>query len=95
MGYLTFENLTFEPHSFMPGSHARLFFPNGYGISVVLGEDFYSNGKDTYEVAVLIGNSKHSRIDYETPITDDVIGNCTKDQVTEIMKKIQDLNGHN
>lgn len=31
----TFEDLKFEPHKTGNGLMARLFFPNGYGVSVV------------------------------------------------------------
>lgn len=32
---------------------AIMEFENGYGVSVLFGEAFYSNGIDTYEVAIL------------------------------------------
>ena len=69
------------------GKQARMNFNNGYGISVLLGEMFYSNGKNTYEVAVLYDN----KLTYNTPITNDVLGWQTAEQVTEIMSRIQDL----
>lgn len=34
-------------------TQARMDFPNGYGISVLCGPQFYSNGLDTYEVGVM------------------------------------------
>ena len=66
---------------------AQLNFDNGYGISVLFGTAFYSNGIDNYEVAVL----KDGVLNYETSITHDVLGYQTKEQVTEVMKKLQDL----
>lgn len=65
--------------------HAVMDFPNGYGISVVFGEMFYSNGIDTYEVAVTKGGEPC----YDTPITNDVMGRLNKEEVTSIMKGIQ------
>ena len=62
-------------------------FENGYGISVIFGSMFYSNGIDTYEVGIL----KDGILCYDTPITDDVIGYITADEVTDIMRKIQEL----
>ena len=62
-------------------------FANGYGVSVVFGDKFYSNGIDTYEVGVLDGES----------IADDKNGNqmiygwVSKERVTEIMKMVQDF----
>lgn len=63
---------------------ARMDFPNGYGISVICGIQFYSNGLDTYEVAVL----------YEGLLTgffpeDSVRGWQNRHQINEIMKKVQ------
>lgn len=49
------------------------------------GEMFYSNGIDTYEVAV----TKEGKPCYDTPITNDVMGRLNKEGVTSIMKDIQ------
>ncbi len=64
---------------------AAVNFDNGYGISVLLGAGQYSNGIDTYEVAVL----KEGELCYVTPITDNVLGWQTKDQVEKIMIELQ------
>lgn len=55
---------------------------------MVCGNWFYSNGVDTYEVAVL---DEEGYIDYSTSITSDVLPHLTKDKVTEVMKQIQEL----
>ena len=83
----TFDDLIFEPHP-LGGTLVHLFFDNGRGVSVICGSEFYSNGVDTYEVAVL---SVEGSIDYNTPITNDVLPHLTKDEVTEVMKQIQEL----
>jgi hypothetical protein len=98
----TFEDLVFKPHSVskeacnLPASirkewveakHAVMRFDNGYGISVVKGNMFYSNGIDTYEVGIL----KEGVLCYDTPITDDVIAYVNADEVSNIMKQIQEL----
>ena len=83
----TFDDLVFELHP-LGGILAHLFFDNGRGVSVICGSWFYSNGVDTYEVAVL---DKEGDIDYSTPITNDVLPYLTKDEVTEVMKQIQEL----
>ena len=64
---------------------AIMEFENGYGVSVLFGEAFYSNGIDTYEVAIL----KDGGLCYTTPLTDDVLGNQTRDEVEKILKEIQ------
>lgn len=63
-------------------------FPNGYGASVVGGvPGLYGDGIHSFEVAVL----KHGQICYDTPITNDVIGYQTEDEVTAILRQIEAL----
>ena len=94
----TFDDLVFEKHAmaiemesftdrYSNATHAKLSFDNGYGVSVIFGDPFYSNGIDSYELAVL----KDGDVCYNTPITDDVLGYLSKDEVTEVMKNIQGL----
>lgn len=88
----TFEDLEFvkrETCSFdtRHASQARYTFDNGYEVSVLFGTPFYSDGIDTYEVAIL----KDGDLCYDTHITDDVLGYRTKEEVTEIMKQVQEL----
>lgn len=78
-------NRTTTPLGFM--DRARLQFPNGYGISVIRGTYSYGGDEGLYECAVL----KDNQLCYDTPITDDVIGYCDENKVTEIMKQIQEL----
>ena len=82
-----FKDLKFEPHIHEDGQHAIIHFENGYGVSVLFGWVFYSDGRSTYEVGVLKGG----QLCYSTPITDDVIGHASKNKVTRIMKKVQQL----
>ena len=87
----TFKCLRFKPY-ILKSFHAIMQFRNGYGISVIGGNEldhcgsFYCN-RDTYEVAVL----KNGKVCYDTPIADDVLGWQTPDDVTRIMKQIQEL----
>ena len=91
----TFKDLVFEPHSiaknglegYKEAKHAIMDFDNDYGISVIFGSCFYSNGINTYEVAVRYKQG----ISYSTNITNDVMGHLTARQVTNVMKKIQIL----
>jgi hypothetical protein len=81
----TFADLEFKPHE-LGGNNtrARLNFDNGYGISVITLPDVGYTG---YEIAVLADDE----ITYGTPITDDVIPYLSSDEVTEIMRQIQEL----
>ena len=85
----TFQDLTFGPHpvGFGLDTQARMTFPNGYGVSVVTGMHAYSSEGHPYEVAIFDGNG----LTYSTPITDDVIGHQTAEDVTDIMRRVQEL----
>lgn len=104
--FYTFDDLQFEPHptavalknllsakemenpynqELCNAAWARMDFPNRYGVSVICGIQFYSNGRDSYEIAVM----------YEGNLTmyfpeDSVRGWQTKEQITEIMKEVQE-----
>lgn len=93
----TFNDLQFKKRELLfeegiTNEQALMFFPNGYGVSVLLGKKFYSNGIDTYELAVTTGNEEEWGLCYSTPITNDVLGYLTAEKVTEVMRKIQELN---
>lgn len=73
----TFEDLVFVQE--IVCKHAVLYFENGYGISVLFGDKVYSNGIDTYEVAML----------YKGNILHDVFACVTKKKINEIMIELQ------
>lgn len=66
-------------------------FDNGYGASVVRHDFSYGNKKGLWELAVIEFNQENWEITYETPITDDVLGYLTDDEVLEILKRIEAL----
>lgn len=68
------------------GSQWKFSFPNGFGASVI--DDGYGADEGLYELAVL-GPGGH--LTYDTPITDDVLGYLTEEQVTETLAKIEAL----
>jgi hypothetical protein len=88
----TFNDLNFEQINdapFMVGKKTRMSFDNGYGVSVVSHTYSYGGKDGLYEIAVL--DSK-GELTYETPITNDVIGYLTEEEVSDIMKQVQELN---
>jgi hypothetical protein len=94
----TFKDLVFNPHLVGNGKQAKIFFPNGYGVSVVrfkllsgFGYGSYTSNESEWELAVLEGTEKDWELTYDTPITDDVLGHLSEDGVTEIMAKVQSL----
>ena len=64
----------------------REFYPNGYGVSLICHDTSYG-----LELAVLKGNSDSSEICYDTPITDDVLGHLTINDVSMICEKVKAL----
>lgn len=61
---------------------------NGYGASIIRGHHTYGGEKGLWELAVL---DSEGGITYDTPITDDVIGWLSDDQVNELLVKISNL----
>ena len=62
-------------------------FKNGYEASIITGAFAKGNVNFPYEVAVI----KNGHVCYDTPITHDVIGYLTADEVGEILAKIEAL----
>jgi hypothetical protein len=84
----TFKDLEFKEHPINDGVVSRIIFDNGYGASVVRHEYSYGGKDGLYELAVL---SNDGELTYDTPITNDVLGYLTTNEVTEILIKIQEL----
>ena len=87
----TFKDLEFESINdapFMVGKKARMHFDNGYGVSVVSHTFSYGGKNGLYELAVI---KYPDAICYDTPITDDVLGYLTEDDVTKYLGQIQNL----
>jgi len=66
----------------------KIMFSNGYGASIISNEFSYGGSKGLFEIAVT--DSKEELV-YDTPITSDVIGHCTKQQLGDILIKIMEL----
>jgi hypothetical protein len=84
----TFKDLQFKQHPSADGIISRITFENGHGASVVRHEYSYGGKDGLYELAVL---SNDGELTYDTPITNDVLGYLTTNEVTEILIKIQQL----
>ena len=62
-------------------------FDNGYGASVIRHKGSYGYAQGKWELAVLEGGE----LCYTSPITEDVIGHLTEDEVELILKQIKEL----
>ncbi len=85
----TFNDLEFVPHSTgMGGVMSRISFDNGYGASVVKTPYTYGGRDGLYELAVLDSNGD---LTYDTPVTNDVEGYLSEEDVTKLLEQIQSL----
>lgn len=69
------------------GCALRFTFPNGYAASVARDSVSYGGSQGLWEVAVIHGKE----FVYDTPITDDVLGWQTDDDVEQVLKRIREL----
>ena len=84
----TFKDLEFKPH---PNGHggvqATIDFDNGRGASVICAPFSYGGKSGLYEMAVF----HDGELTYTTVLGDDVKGWLTKNEVTKLLKQIQEL----
>ena len=84
----TFNDLKFKKHPHIEGIISRIVFDNGFGASVVKHNFSYGGDAGLYELAVL---DKDGDITYDTPITNDVEGYLSEEDVTQLLEQIQQL----
>lgn len=70
------------------GIKYKFKFSNGFGASVVRHDFSYGNKVGLWELAVL---GEDGGITYETPITDDVLGYLTEEDVKSELERIRKL----
>ena len=87
----TFNDLEFIDHPMgaeYGGIISRVSFDNGYGASIVKGPMSYGGDRGLYELAVLDSNGE---LTYDTPVTSDVEGYLSEEDVTKLLEQIQKL----
>lgn len=77
------------------GTQQLYRFPNGYGASVVRGPYTYGGPEGLFELAVISFDRDESRagyrLNYDTEITDDVLGYLTHEDVHSLLGRIAAL----
>jgi hypothetical protein len=67
------------------------FYPNGYGASIVQHDFSYGGKENLWELAVIKGTEEDWNLCYSTPITGDVLGYLTEQDVDDTLKQIESL----
>ena len=94
---MTFDELEFKERPMFGEGDTRngvqciVFFPNGYGASIIKGPGTYGYEQGLYELAVLKGDADSADLCYTTPITGDVIGNLGEAAVCRAITRIEKL----
>lgn len=87
LNYKGFEKYLAGKGKMCGGYFYRFKFENDYGASVVKHDYSYGSKRDLFELAVMEGNE----LCYSTPITNDIIGYLSNDEVLTLLKKIKAL----
>jgi hypothetical protein len=89
---MKFEDLTFTNDGYN-GIDAYHIFDNHYGVSIIKTPYSYGGKEGLYELAILVmkPGDKYSELCYDTPITNDVMGYLTPEDITDIMKQVSEL----
>jgi len=92
---VTFKDIELKPHPVGDGLLGRIFFPGGYGLSIVRfkipGSNRYSSytsNDDEWEVAILKSDENGWDICYDTKLTGDVLGYQTEEDIDRIIQHI-------
>jgi len=81
----------FETNPLSGGIQMRYKFPNGYGASVIKHDFSYGGKEDKWEIAILKFDGEKSSSDYSTPITSDVLGWQSDEDVENVLAQIEKL----
>lgn len=80
-----------RPSRFGGGFIRQFYYANGYAASVVKHDGSYGSHADLWELAVLRNVLGSWTLAYDTPITDDVCGYLTEEQVVDLCEQIKSL----
>ena len=93
------EAMTERAHRAGMGGVQKLFrFPNGYGASVVQFPYSYGGDEGLWEMAVIRYSGEDNdafSLTYDTPITDDVLGHLSEQDVDALLDQVAALEAAN
>jgi hypothetical protein len=76
------------------GTHYLQIFDNGYGVSIIQHDFSYGGDKGLWELAVIKKTKNEGEgwdICYDTPITSDVLGHLSENEVNNVVEKVKAL----
>lgn len=92
LNYEGFEEFLVERYPDMDGVHYVFRFANDYGASVIKVSGSYGYRNDQWELGVVIFDEDGQyELTYDTPITKDVIGYLTDEDVRDLLGRIKEL----
>lgn len=93
LNYEGFEEYLVNKHivPFNGGIGYKFKFDNRRGASVIKHAHSHGSDKDLWELVVLYWWDDEWEFDYDTPITNDIIGYLTDEDVRNLLQQIKDL----
>lgn len=73
------------------GPHKVYKFPNNYGASVIKNPYSYGGEQNLWEVGVVFFDEDNYELTYSTPITNDVLGYLSDEEVENTLEQIKNL----
>lgn len=89
-----FESYLVKNVRFPNGVQYIFRFGNNYGASIIKHQSSYGSSMDLWELAVAKfydDGNKNWGLCYDTPLTDNVIGGLTDEEVRDLLRKIKEL----
>lgn len=92
----TFSDLEFKSCPTGKSVGAQMYFNNGYGVSVcryksAAGYHSFTSNEQEWEIALLQYFKGNWSVNMDSPLGDCIIGHLKENEVSEVMKQIQEL----
>lgn len=94
LNYEGFEQYLLRKRELFNGVQYLFKFPNWHGASIIKHYGSYGGQSDLWELAVVWFDEEDDSLwglKYDTPITDDVLGYLTDEEVRNYLKQIEEL----